>query len=389
MQMKKVLASLLLAAAPMVHAQDPVKIGVVVEMTGAQSEYGLQITNGMKLFMREHGDTVAGRKVEMIVRDVGGPNPDVAKRLAQELVARDKVDFLAGFGFTPNAMAVAPIATAAKTPMVVMNAASSAIPSRSPYIVRTSMTIAQNAEGVADWAVKNGVKTAFVLYADYAPGKEGAEQFKATFTRGGGQIVGELGAPLKNPDFSPFIQRIKDAKPDAAFIWFPSGELATAVIKSYRERGLDKMGIRMIGTSDAVDDMFLNAMGDATIGLVTGGHYSVAHDSPKNKQFVKRYQEQFGTTIRPNFMAVGGYDGMAAIADVVKKLGDRIDPDKAMEILKHEKMTSPRGPIHIDPATRDIVQTIYIRKVEKVGDELRNVDIDAVPNVKDPGHAAK
>jgi branched-chain amino acid transport system substrate-binding protein len=356
--------------------QSSIKVGVIAEMTGQQAEYGLQITNGMKLYMREHGDTVAGRKVELIIKDVGGPNPDVAKRLAQELVAREKVDFLAGFGFTPNAMAVAPVATQAKVPMVVMNAASQVLPERSPYIVRTSMTIAQNAEGVADWAAKNGIKTAYMLYADYAPGKEGAEQFKKTFTAAGGQIIGELAAPLRNPDFSPFIQRIKDAKPDAAFIWFPSGELATGAIKAYRERGLDKAGIKLIGTSDAVDDMFLNAMGDVALGFVTGGHYSIAHNSPKNKAFVKAYQEQFGASIRPNFMAVGGYDGMAAIYAAIKKLNGKLDGDKVMGVMKGLQLDSPRGSIMIDPQTRDIVQTVYIRRVERQKNELYNVEFD-------------
>jgi branched-chain amino acid transport system substrate-binding protein len=358
------------------HAQNAIKIGVIAEMTGTQSEYGMQMTNGMKLYMHEHGDTVAGRKIELIVKDVGGANPDMAKRFAQELVARDHVDFLAGFGFTPNALAAAPIATAGKTPMVVMNAASLAIPSRSPYIVRTSMTIAQNATAIADWAAKNGIKSAFILYADYAPGKEGAENFKSTFVAAGGKVVGELAAPLKNPDFSPFIQRVKDAKPDAAFIWFPSGELATAVVKTYRERGLDKENIKLIGTSDAVDDMFLDAMGDAALGLITAGHYSLAHDSQKNKEFVRRYKEQFGSSPRPNFMAVAAYDGMAAIYEVVKRLNGKIDGDKAMETLKGLKIDSPRGPISISPDTRDIVQTVYIRKVERRNGELYNVEFD-------------
>lgn len=385
MKIESFLGALALVVAQAASAAEPLKIGVIAEMSGTQAEYGLQITNGMKLYMREHGDTVAGRKVELLIRDVGGPNPDVAKRLAQELVTRDKVDFLAGFGFTPNAMAAAPVATQAKIPMVVMNAASSAITTRSPYIVRTSMTIPQNAMGIADWAAKNGIKRVFVLYADYGPGKDGAEQFKKTFTAAGGQIVGEVGVPLKNPEFAPYMQRLKDAKPDAAFLWVPSGELANGLFRSYRERGLDKAGIKMIGTSDAVDDMSLDAMGDAVLGVVTAGHYSVAHDSAKNKAFVKGYQGLFGTTMRPNFMAVGGYDGMATIYEVIRKLNGKIDGDKAMEVLKGLQMESPRGPISIDPETRDIVQTIYIRRVERRGNELINAEFDQLQAVKDPG----
>ena len=295
------------------------------------------------------------------------------------------MEFLAGFGFTPNAMAVAPVATEAKIPMVVMNAASSAITTRSPYIVRTSMTIPQNAMGIADWAARNGIKTAFVLYADYAPGKDGAEQFKKTFLASGGQLVGEVAVPLKNPEFAPYMQRVKDTKPDAAFLWFPSGELATALFRSYRDRELDKAGIKMIGTSDAVDDMFLNAMGEAAVGVVTAGHYSIAHDSAKNRAFVKAYQSRFGSSIRPNFMAVGGYDGTAAIYEVVKRLKGAIDADEAMAVFKGLQLESPRGPIMIDPETRDIIQTVYIRRVERRGNEFFNVEFDRLPNVKDPG----
>lgn len=385
MKIKSFVGALALVAAQVASSAEPLRIGVIAEMSGVQAEYGLQITNGMKLYMHEHGETVAGRKVELVIRDVGGPNPDVAKRLAQELVTRDKVEFLAGFGFTPNAMAVAPVATQAKIPMVVMNAASSAITTKSPYIVRTSMTIPQNAMAVADWAVKDGIKRVFVLYADYGPGKDGAEQFKKTFTAGGGQIIGEVGVPLKNPEFAPYMQRLKDAKPDAVFLWVPSGDLANALFRSYRERELDKAGIRMIGTSDAVDDMFLNSMGDSVLGVVTAGHYSVAHDSPKNKTFVNAYRDLFGTSIRPNFMAVGGYDGMAAIYEAVKKLGGKIDGDKAMAVLKGLQLESPRGPIVIDLETRDIVQTIYIRRVERWGDELVNAEFAQLSNVKDPG----
>jgi branched-chain amino acid transport system substrate-binding protein len=238
------------------------------------------------------------------------------------------------------------------------------------------MTIAQNATGIADWAVKSGIKSVFILYADYAPGKEGAEQFKARFTAGGGTIKGELGAPLKNPDFGPFIQRVKDSKADAAFIWFPSGELATSVVKAYSERGLDKANIKLIGTSDAVDDMFLNSMGNAVTGAVTAGHYSLAHDSAKNKEFVQHYKDLYGTTVKPNFMAVGAYDGMAAIFQTIRTLNGKVDGDKAMAVLKGMKLESPRGPIMIDPVTRDIVQTIYIRKVERRNGELYSVEFD-------------
>jgi branched-chain amino acid transport system substrate-binding protein len=380
-----VACALALAFCGAAAAQTPLKVGMVVEMSGQQAEYGLQMTNGAKQFLHEHGDVVAGRKIQLVIKDVGGPNPEVAKRLAQELITRDKVDFLAGFGFSPNALAVAPLATEAKIPMVVMNGASSVITTRSPYIVRVSMTLPQLAYGIADWALKNNIKRVYSLYADYGPGQDANAQFRKTFTAGGGQIIGEVAVPLQNPEFGPYMQRIKDAKPDAAFLWFPSGELSTQLLRAYRDRGLEQAGIRAISTGDATDDMFLNAMGDSVLGLVTSGHYSVAHDSAKNKAFVQGYQSLYGTSIRPNFMAIGGYDGMAAIYETVKRMQGKTDGAQAIATMKGMKLDSPRGPIMIDPDTRDIVQTIYIRKVERRGKELYNVEFAQLPNVKDPG----
>jgi branched-chain amino acid transport system substrate-binding protein len=366
-------------------AQVPAKVGVIVELTGPQAEYGLQITNGMKLYMHEHGAVVAGRKIELLIRDVGGAKPEVAKRLAQELIAQDKVDFLSGFGFTPNAAAVASVATEAKIPTIIMNAASSDLTVRSPYFVRTSMTIAQNAMGIASWAANNGIKSVFILYADYSPGKDGARQFRKTFTSQGGQIVEEVAVPLQNTEFAPYMRRIKDAKPDAVFVWFPSGDLASGVVREYARAGLDKGGIKLISTSDAVDDMFLNTIGEAALGLVTAGHYSAAHVSEKNRIFLKGYADLFGTNIRPNFMAVGGYDGMAAIYEVVRRLNGRISAEGAMNILRGLTLESPRGPIAIDAETRDIVQTVYIRRVERRGTELYNIEFAKMENVTDPG----
>jgi len=366
-------------------AQTPLKIGFVSEMSGQQAEYGLQITRGAKLYLQQHGDTVAGRKIEIVIKDVGGPNPEVAKRVAQELITRDHVQMLAGFGFTPNALAVAPMASEAKIPMVVMNAATSSI-TKSPYVVRTSMTLPQNAFAIADWALKNNIKSVYSLYADYGPGQDANAQFKKTFTAGGGKIIDAVAVPLKNPEFGPYMQRIKDAKPDAAFLWFPSGELSVLMLRAYRERGLDKAGIRAIGTGDATDDMFLDGMGDTTLGLITSFQYSAAHDTALNKEFIKGYESLYGTSIRPNFMTVGGYDGMALIYQTVKKLGGKFTGEQAIEAMKGMKWESPRGPISIDPQTRDIVQNIYIRKVEKRPDgHLYNVEFATVPNVKDPG----
>ena len=381
------LAPLLIAGALSIPAlaQEPVKIGVVAPFSGVAADYGKQMEAGIKAWMRIHGDTIAGRKVQLLVRDTTGPNPEIAKRLAQELVTRDKVDFLAGFGFTPEALAVAPVATEAKVPMIVMNAASSVVTTRSPYIARLSMTLPQVSAPMATWAAKNGIRSVYTLVADYAPGIDSETAFKKAFEAAGGKVVDSVRVPLRNPEFAPYVQRIKDAKPEAVFMFVPAGEQSIAFMKAFEERGLAKAGIRVIATGDLTDDNVLNAMGDPVLGVITSHHYSAHHDSPENKAFVRAFREVGGNLPRPNFMGVGGYDGMAAIAEVVRKLGAKIDGDRAMEVLKGLKLASPRGPISVDPATRDIVQTVYIRRVEKIGGEYWNVEFDRVADVKDPG----
>jgi len=376
----------LVVASP-VFAQNAIKVGIVAPFSGAFADYGKQFEAGVKAYQKIHGDSVDGRKIEILVRDTGGPSPEVAKRLAQELVVRDKVDFLAGFGLTPEALAVADIATQAKKPMVIFNAATSIITTKSPYIARTSMTLPQISAPMGTWAAKNGIKKVITLVADYGPGNDAEAAFKKTFTAGGGQVVDSIRTPLQNPEFAPFIQRIKDAKPDAVFIFVPAGEQSIAVMKAYNERGLAQEGIKAIATGDVTDDHVLNAMGDPAIGLITTFHYSAAHDSPENKAFLKAYSEVAPNAGRANFMTVGAFDGMGAIYEVVKKLNGNIDGDKAMEVLKNYKATSPRGPIMIDPETRDIVQTIYVRRVEKKNNELWNAEFEKFENVKDPGKA--
>ncbi|MGZ5036927.1 MAG: ABC transporter substrate-binding protein [Usitatibacter sp.] len=381
-----ILAALAIAASSVALAQEPVKIGVVAPFSGVAADYGKQMEAGMKAWLKLHGDTVNGRKIELLVRDTTGPNPEIAKRLAQELVTRDKVDFLAGFGFTPEALAAAPIATESKTPMIVMNAASSVVTTRSPYIARFSMSLPQVSAPMATWAARHGIKKVYTLVADYAPGLDSEKAFKEAFTAAGGTVVDSVRVPLRNPDFAPFVQRIKDAKPEAVFMFVPAGEQSIAFMKAFEERGLAKDGIKVIATGDLTDDDVLQSMGEPVLGVITSHHYSAHHDSLENKAFVKAFLEVGGDLKRPNFMAVGGYDGMAAMAEVVKKLGGgKIDGDKAMEVLKTIKMTSPRGPISIDPATRDIVQTVYIRRVQKIGNDYYNVEFDKFPDVKDPG----
>jgi len=378
--------AVLFAAAPFAAvAQNTVKVGVIAEFSGPFAAYGQQIEAGMKAYMKQHGDTVAGKKIELITRDTGGPAPDVAKRFAQELITRDKVQFLAGFGMTPNAMAVAPVVTEAKVPMIISNAATSAITTRSPYIARVSMTIPQVSAPMAAWALKNGIKQVYTVVADYGPGIDAETQFTKSFKAGGGEVVGSLRTPLQNPDFSAAIQRVKDAKPAAVFVFLPAGEQGIAFVKGFNERGLAKEGIKLIATGDITDDHVLDAMGEPTLGMITSFHYSAAHDSAENAEFLKNYAAANDPKVgRANFMAAAGYDTMAAIYEAVRKGGDT-DADKAMAALKGYKWVSPRGPVMIDPETRDIVQTVYIRKVEKKDGKLANVEFDKIENVKDPG----
>jgi branched-chain amino acid transport system substrate-binding protein len=367
-------------------AQGTVKIGVLEAMTGQQQSTGVQTLAAMRLYMAQHGDTVAGKKIELIVKD-DAATADNSKRLAQELIVRDKVNFLVGFAVTPTALAVAPLATEAKIPTIVANAGTSIITERSPYIARTSFTLPQSSTIIAEWALKNGVKKVVSIVSDYAPGVDAEKYFNETFTKGGGQVLESLRVPLAAPDFAPFLQRARDANPDAVYIFVPSGQGAT-FIKQFIERGLDKAGIKLIGPGDVTDDDQLNGMGDQVIGTVTAHLYSADHQSKMNKEFVEAFKKA-NNGLRPNFMAVGGYDAMHLIYEALKKTGGDTDGDKLMAAIKGMAWESPRGPISIDPETRDIVQNIYIRKVEKKGGELYNVEFETFEAVKDPGKAKK
>jgi len=373
-------------AASGVCAEESVKVGMILETSGPFADLGRQILNGANAYIKAHGDKVAGRRIELIVKDTTGASPDVAKRLAQELITNDNVDFLAGFGLTPNALAVAPLATEARKPMIIMNAATSIITTKSPYIARVSMTLPQVTAPLATWAIKSGIKSVYTLVSDYGPGLDAEATFKKTFIAAGGKIVGDVRVPLRNPEFAPYLQRIKDAKPQAVFIFLPgSSEQPVAFMKGFAERELNKAGIRLIATGDVTDDSVLESMGDTPLGVVTTHHYSVAHEGSLNRAFLKAYAEIAGPGVRPNFMAVGGWDGMAAIYEVVRRLNGDIDPDKAMEVLKGLKIDSPRGPLLIDPETRDPIQTVYVRRVQKVNGKPYNIEFEQIPDVKDPG----
>jgi branched-chain amino acid transport system substrate-binding protein len=364
-------------------AQQVVKVGLILPMTGPFASTGRQIEAAAKLYMQQNGDTVAGKKIQLVLKDDTGV-ADVTKRLAQELIVNDKVTVLAGFGLTPLALATAPLATQAKVPEVVMAAATATITEASPYIVRTSFTLPQAVVPMAEWASQNGIKKVVTLVTDYGPGVDAEKAFSGSFTKAGGQVE-NLRVPLANPDFSPFLQKVADAKPDALFVFTPSG-VGAQFMKQFVERGLDKSGIKLIGPGDVTDDDLLNGMGDVALGAITAHHYSAAHDSPENKAFVEAFRK--ANNFRPNFMAVGGYDGMHLIYEGLKKTNGA-GGQALIDAMKGLSWTSPRGPVSIDPQTRDIVQNVYIRKVERVGGDLFNVEFATIPNVKDPVKAAK
>ncbi|CAM5216821.1 Branched-chain amino acid transport system substrate-binding protein OS=Castellaniella defragrans OX=75697 GN=HNR28_001882 PE=3 SV=1 [Castellaniella defragrans] len=388
MKFSKTMAAVALALGTAVavspaQAKD-LKIGLVLSVSGPFSAYGKQISHGVDLYIAQHGDTVAGRKVKVIIKDDTGIAPAVAKRQAQELITKEKVDILAGFDLTPNAFSAAPLATEGKVPMVVMNAATSSVTEKSPNIVRVSMTLPQSAWAMAEWAYKNGVHSAYTLVADYGPGHDAEKQFQKTFTELGGKVVGEVRTPVSTADYSPFLQRMKDAKPDAAFFFVPPGSSMVALLKQFRELGLDKAGIKELGTGDMTDEDSLAAVGQAALGMITAFHYSEDHKSPENKKFVEAYKKAYPND-RPNFMSVGGYDGMHLIYAALEKTKGDSSAEAFMKAVKGMKWVSPRGPVEIDPQTRDIIQDEYIRKLENVDGTLQNVEFYTFKSVKDPG----
>lgn len=381
-RLRHLVAALALATtAATAQAQEALKVGLILPMTGPFASTGRQVEAAAKLYLARNGDTVAGRKVELIVRDDAGV-ADSTRRLAQELVVNEGVVALAGFGLTPLALATAQVATKAQTPMVVMAAATSSIINSTPFVVRTSFTLPQVTTGIADWAARNGIKKAASLVTDYGPGIDAETTFKQHFTSAGGTMVADLRVPLKNPDFAPFLQRVADSKPDALFVFLPSG-VGAQFMKQFSERGLDKSGIRLIATGDVTDDDILNDMGDVALGVTTSHHYSAAHGSAENKAFVEAFGKA-NNGLRPNFMAVGGYDGMRVIVKGLEATQGK-GGQALVNAMKGQSFESPRGPVVIDAKTGDIVQDVYIRKVERVDGQLFNIEFDKLTAVRDPG----
>jgi branched-chain amino acid transport system substrate-binding protein len=373
----------LFAVTSATHAQDTVKIGLIMCYSGQFADTATQMDNAIKLYVKQHGDTVAGKKIEFIRKDTGGIAPDVAKRLAQEMLTRDKVDIIGGLILTPNALAVGDVSASAKTFTVVMNAATSIITTKSPYMARTSVTTPMLNQTLGTWAIKKGgAKKVYTMVSDYGPGHDAEGAFHLGVKEAGGEIVGSVRFPVANPDFSAFIQRAKDTDPDSIYIWIPGGAQPAAIGKALAERGIDPKKTRILGQDQLADDAALKSMGDLSIGMITVANYDYNHPSAKNKEFVKAYHDAYNRP--PDIFSIGGYDGIHLIYETLKKTGGKTDGESLIAAAKGMKWESPRGPMSIDPETRDVVQTIYVRKVEKTADGLRNVEIDKVENVKDP-----
>ena len=364
------------------QAQDTIKVGVIAALTGPFANTGKPFEDGIKTYMQHHGATVAGKKIEIIYRDDGGTNADMSKRAAQELISRDKVSFLIGFSLTPSALAVAPIATQAKIPMIVMNAVTTGITAKSPYMLRTSMTMQQMTEPFGTWTAQNKVGKVYTLVSDYSTGIDAEARFGKGFTAGGGKLVGASRVPLANPDYSPFIQRIKDEKPDALFFFAPGAEDGTALLKAFSDKGLDKAGIKFLGVGDMTSDHpTLEALGDRALGAITVLNYSTALDNAANKSFLAAYAAALPNARPPTFVTVAAYDTMAMLYETIRKLNGTVTGDTAMKVLSGMKLDSPRGPISIDPVSRDIVQNMYVREVKKVNGKLVNQPISTLKDV--------
>ncbi len=371
--------SILLASAA--WAAEPFRIGLILPMSGPfAGSIGRQVEQGARLYLQTHGVEVAGRRIEIVLRDDGG-NADATRRLATELVTNEKVDVLAGFGLTPLALSAAPVATRAQVPMIVMAAATSIITEQSPFVLRTSFTMAQNVTPLAQWAARNGISRVVTMVSDYGPGQDAEKAFAKGFSESGGQVLDTLRAPLASPAFAPFLQRAKDLKPDALFLFVPNGQGAD-LMKSVAERGLREAGVKIIATGDVLDDLTLNDMGEGVIGMITSHHYSAAHESAENAAYRAAFMKAFG--VRPNLMAIGGYDGLHLIFEALRATQGKARGPALVEAMKGREWLSPRGPVRIDPATRDIVQNVYIRRTERVRGEIWNVEFETVPMVRDP-----
>lgn len=386
----KILAGITMAALPLLspvanaQAQDPIRIGVIAALTGPFANTGKPFEDGIRTFLHEHGDTVAGRKLEIIYRDDGGTKAETSKRAAQELISRYKVSFLIGFSLTPSALAVAPIATQGKTPMIVMNAVTTGITAKSPYMLRTAMTMHQMTEPFGAWTARNKIGKVYTLVSDYSTGIDAETKFIKGFTAAGGtKVLGSARVPLANPDYSPFVQRIKDEKPDAVFFFAPGSDDGIGALKAFHEKGLGKAGIKFLGAGDMTSEVpGLGSLGDRSLGAITVLNYALTLENRANQNFLKAYAAANPSRPPANFITVAAYDTMGMIAETVRKLKGNVTGEEAVKTLAGMTWDSPRGPISIDRETRDIVQNVYIREVRRVNGQLVNVPVGILRDVK-------
>ncbi len=374
---RRTLCGAALAAAaltsPLLHAQDtPVKVGILGPFSGPFAHYGTLFKAGAEAYLASQGGKLAGKPVELIYRDTGGPNPAQTKALAQELIVKNKVDYLGGFVFTPNALAVAPLIQQSQTPTVIFNAATSSITEKSEYFIRTSYTLWQVTVPLAQWAAKQGTKKIVTAVTDYGPGIDAEAAFKSEFAKQGGTVVESIRMPMATTDFGPFAQRIRASGAQAVYTFLPGGPPNLGFVKAYNENGLAKAGIQFLGTAET-DEFDLQKFGDAALGLTTAFHYSGAHDSPQNKAFVAALKKQ-DPAATANYASVGAWDGMYVIHKMIEATGGKKDGAKALAAARQLQWESPRGPVAIDPKSRHITQNVYLRKVEKQGGMLVNAE---------------
>ena len=375
-------ASVALLALTGAAAAETVKVGVVAPFSGGFARWGEQFQQAIAVYQKQHGDTVNGHKIEVVYRDVGGPDPAKSRQLTEELVLREKVQFMGGYAFTPNALSVAQLVTEAKIPTVIFNAATSVITRRSPMFVRVSFTLSQDTAPLAAWAPKNGVKRVVTIISDYAPGHDGESVFIKVFKENGGQILESIRVPLATTDFAPFFERIIPHKPDAIFLFGPGGPASVGMINTWAAR-LKPAGIQLMTTNET-QEIDLPKIGKASLDAIGSSHYTETVDNPLNKKLRADLESMFGKDRIPDTATVSAYDGIHMIYQTVAKLGPRPNPEAAVRFMSEMKFDSPRGPIQIDPKTRDIIQNVYLRRVVEKNGRLENANFATVPMVKDP-----
>jgi branched-chain amino acid transport system substrate-binding protein len=377
------LAASAFALIPFDAYAETVKVGIVAPFSGPFAHYGALFKSSAEAYVASQGGKLADQEVEFIYRDTGGSNPSLTKTLVQELIVKDKVDYLGGFVFTPNAFAVAPLIQQSRTPTVIFNAATSAITEKSDFFIRTSYTLWQVTVPLAQWAAKQNLKKIVTAVSDFGPGLDAEAAFKSEFTKQGGTIVESIRMPLATTDFSPFVQRIKASGAQAVYTFLPGGPPNLGFVKAYNESGLANAGIQFLGTAE-MDEFQLQNFGDAALGLTTAFHFSAAHDSPANKAFTQALKKRDPGAVA-NYAAVGAWDGMVVIHKMIEATGGKKDGLKAMAAARTLQWESPRGPVRIDPNTRHIVQNVYLRKVERVGGVLVNTELQSFGPHRDYG----